>query len=184
MNHAVAMRELKHSSDPPVRGKFLVMKPILFAILAGLCWGVGEIFTKSVLHTGKVGPITAIAVRSSVALPILWLMYLLWVQRMQQEPSNWLINAGASNIWKIVLGSGLIAGAGGMIFFYLALGAGEISRVKPIAFTIAPCVAVILGWLVLGESMTLRKAVAVGMVLAGVVLLTWENESGRMSARF
>jgi transporter family protein len=148
------------------------MKAILFAVLAGLCWGIGEVFTKSVLHTGKIGPVTAIAVRSTIALPILWIVYLMWVQRMSHEPVNWLTNAGAPTLWKLILGSGLVAGAGGMIFFYLALGMGEISRVKPIAFTIAPCVAVLIGWLVLGEAMTLRKTVAVMMVIAGVVLLT------------
>ena len=150
-------------------------KSILFAILAGLCWGVGEVFTKSVLHTGKIGPVTAIAVRSTIALPVLWIVYFLWVQRMNHEPTNWLTGAGGAALWKLILGSGLIAGAGGMIFFYLALSTGEISRIKPIAFTIAPCVAVLLGWVALGEAMTVRKGIAVVMVLAGVVLLTWEK---------
>lgn len=150
-------------------------KSILFAVLAGVCWGVGEVFTKSVLHTGRIGPITAIAVRSTIALPILWIVYVLWVQRLNNEPANWLAEAGASNLWKVILGSGLIAGAGGMMFFYLALSTGEISRIKPIAFTIAPCIAVLLGWLALGEAMTVRKGIAVVMVLSGVVLLTWEK---------
>jgi uncharacterized membrane protein len=59
-----------------------------------------------------------------------------------------------------------------MIFFYVALSLGEVSVVKPIAFSIAPAVGVLLGWLVLGESMDLRKAVAVGLIVAGVVILT------------
>ena len=49
------------------------MKAILLAVTAGLCWGVGELCTKSVLHGGRIGPLTAIAVRSTVALPLLWL---------------------------------------------------------------------------------------------------------------
>ena len=44
------------------------MQTILFAVLAGLCWGIGEMFTKSVLHTKQIGPITAIAVRSTFVL--------------------------------------------------------------------------------------------------------------------
>lgn len=44
------------------------MKPILFAILAGLCWGVGEIFTKKALNTGAVGPMTAMFVRAVVTV--------------------------------------------------------------------------------------------------------------------
>ena len=45
------------------------MAAIVLAVLAGLAWGIGEVFTKSVLHSKQIGPITAIAVRSSVALP-------------------------------------------------------------------------------------------------------------------
>ena len=35
------------------------MQTVIYAVLAGLCWGVGESFTKSVLHTHKIGPVTA-----------------------------------------------------------------------------------------------------------------------------
>ena len=151
------------------------MKAILIAIAAGLCWGVGEIFTKSVLHAGKVGPLTAIAVRSTVALPAIWLAWWWATRVLETEPRGWL-NAGGPTLGKLVLGSGLIAGAAGMICFYLALSMGEISRVKPIAFTIAPATAVLLGWLVLGEPMSLRKIIAVALVLAGVVLLTGDGQ--------
>lgn len=149
------------------------MAAIVLAVLAGLCWGVGEVFTKSVLHTGRVGPITAIAIRSSVALPLMWVVYLVATAgvKLRSEPLDW-VRAGTPTLSKLVLGSGVIAGAGGMILFYSALSLGEISRVKPIAFTVAPATAVLLGWLVLGEPMTLRKLIAVGLILAGVLLLT------------
>src|SRR5690606_30504624 len=87
------------------------------------------------------------------------------------EPRDWF-RAPPATLGKLVFGSGLVAGAAGMIFFYSALNLGEVSRVKPIAFTVAPATAVVLGWLVLGEPMTARKAIAVGLILAGVVLLT------------
>ncbi len=147
------------------------MKAILFAIAAGLCWGVGELFTKSVLHTGRVGPLTAIAIRSTVALPVIWLAYLLAMHVWKVEPRGWT-SASAGTLLKLVLGSGLVAGALGMIFFYAALHLGEISRIKPIAFTVAPAVAVVLGIALLGEEFTIRKALAVLLVLGGVVLMT------------
>jgi uncharacterized membrane protein len=146
------------------------MKAMILASLAGIFWGVGEIFTKSVLHTGKIGPVTALAVRSSVALPVLWLTW--WfVSRRELEPAGWT-SMDAPTLAKLVIGSGLIAGAGGMIFFYLALHAGDISRIKPVAFTLAPTTAVLLGWLVLGEAMTAQKAVGIALVLTGVIVLT------------
>ncbi|MCA9310290.1 MAG: EamA family transporter [Phycisphaerales bacterium] len=153
------------------------MPSLLLAVLAGLCWGIGELFTKSVLHTKEVGPITAIMVRSTVALPVLWLVWWFTVSVLKTERADWWRAAETGTILKLTLGSGLIAGAAAMICFYAALSMGEISRIKPIAFTLAPATAVLLGWLVLGESMTTRKAIAVTMILAGVVLLTGSSKS-------
>ena len=152
------------------------MKAALLAVLAGLFWGVGEFFTKQVLHTGRVGPVTAITVRSTVALPVLWAAYLVFVHARGAEPRDWP-HAGGATLLKLVLGSGLIAGAIAMLCFYGALHHGPISKVKPIAFTLAPAVAVMLGWLLLGEVMTVRKAAAVALIVAGVVLLTSEGSA-------
>jgi transporter family protein len=150
------------------------MNAIIMAVLAGVCWGVGELFTKSVLHSGKVGPLTAIAVRSTIALPVLWLAYYIAVHVVKAEPRAW-IKTEPAILLKLVLGSGLIAGAAGMICFYAALNLGEVSRVKPVAFSVAPAVAVLLGWMILGETMTLQKAIAVALIISGVVLLTYNG---------
>ncbi len=146
------------------------MKAIVLAIAAGLCWGVGEVFTKSVLHTGKVGPMTAAAVRTLAALPVLWLVQWFMVSGLKTEPADWH-KAGSPIMAKLVLGSGVIAGGAALAFFYSALKFGEISKVKPIAFSVAPLVGVLLGWLVLGVSMTPRKLAGVALVVAGVVAL-------------
>jgi uncharacterized membrane protein len=147
------------------------MKSILVALAAGLCWGIGEVFTKSVLHSGRIGPLTALAVRSTVALPLIWLAYLAAGSVLRAEPRNWLA-APPPVMAKLVLGSGLLAGAAGMTFFYTALSLGEISRVKPVAFTAAPATAALLGMLMLGEPVTARKLAGIACLLAGVVLLT------------
>ena len=147
------------------------MKAILIAVLAGLCWGIGEVCTKSVLHTGKIGPVTAMAIRSTIALPLMWVVYLLVTRGVAIEPRGWL-DVDTPTKAKLLLGSGVIAGAGGMILFYLSLNLGEVSRIKPVAFAVAPATGVLLGWLALGESMSLQKIIAVLLILTGVVLLT------------
>lgn len=154
------------------------MNAILLAVLAGLCWGVGELFTKSALHTKQIGPITAIALRSTIALPVLWLAYAIGVHGMKLEPRTWM-KAEPATLMKVILGSGLVAGAGGMICFYLALNLGEISRIKPVAFSVAPATAVVLGWLILREPMSLQKAMGVLLILAGVVLLTGNSVAAK-----
>ncbi len=152
---------------------------ILLAIGAGLAWGVGEVFTKSVLHSKQIGPITAITIRSTVAIPILWAVYYIVVVRLQKEPGNWWrigdASAGGADlatILKITLGSGIIAGAIAMICFYSALNLEAVSKIKPIAFCLAPAVGVLLGWLILKEPMTIKKGIGIAMVLSGVVVLT------------
>jgi uncharacterized membrane protein len=155
------------------------MAPFVFAILAGLFWGIGELAAKSALKSGEVGPMTAIAVRATVALPVIWVAWLAasrgWLEpvgvQAAREPAAWT-QASAATWAKLVLGAGVSAGALGLAFFYLGLSTGDVSKVKPIAFAIAPSVGVLLGWLILGESMHARKAVAVLLIIGGVVLLT------------
>ena len=164
------------------------MKALLLAVLAGVFWGTGELCTKMVLHTGRIGPITAIAVRSAVALPLLWIAYAVASRGFGAEPRGWWHSLAGEDWARLLLGSGVVAGAAGMICFYTALHLGEISLVKPVAFTVAPAVAVLLGWAILGEPISIRKGIAVAMILAGVVLLAGERsraavDDGRLTAR-
>ncbi len=147
------------------------MKATLIALLAGLCWGVGEAFTKSVLHTGKVGPFTAMAVRTTVALPVIWLAALLAMRLgSRPEPGDFL-RAEPATLAKLILGSGLVAGAGGMLAFYLALSLGDISRVKPVAFATTVVVAVLAGWIVFHDALSAQRIIAALLIVAGIVLM-------------
>ncbi len=146
------------------------MKAVVFAILAGVCWGVGELFTKSVLHSGKVGPMTVLMARAIVALPPALIAYMVAYSMLKTEPAEWW-KAGPPLMLKLTFGSALLAGFAGVLFFYLGLASGEISVVKPIAFTVGPAVAVLLAWVVLREPMPAAKLVGVAMVLAGVVII-------------
>ncbi|MDX9912223.1 MAG: DMT family transporter [Phycisphaerales bacterium] len=148
------------------------MRAILLAIGAGLCWGVGEVCTRAVLHTHKIGPMTAVAMRSLIALPLIvgaWLIA--WrVLHASSEPDGWT-RMGAGNWTRLTLGSGVVAGGMAMVLFYWALSVGEVSRVKPIAFGIAPAAGVVLGALFLGETLTARKLVGVVLIILGVVAI-------------
>jgi transporter family protein len=147
------------------------MKPILLAIAAGLCWGVGEVATRSALHSKEVGPFAAVTIRSIVALPLIVLAYLI-ARRVSPIEAQRLADVSGATWAKLIVGSGLVAGAAAMVFFYAALSLGEISRIKPIAFALAPATGVLLGWVLLGEPMTSRKLIGVGIILTGVVVLT------------
>ena len=161
----------------------------MLAVAAGLCWGIGEVCTKMVLQTHRIGPLTAIAVRTTIALPILWVACVLAIYTYAAEPRDWWTTLTGADRARLVLGSGLVAGAAAMLFYYAALNLDDISRIKPIAFTIAPAVAALLGWRLLGEAMTTRKGLAIALILAGVLLLTGDrprtasNNGGQSTTR-
>lgn len=154
------------------------MAPIVFAVLAGLFWGIGELCTKSALKSGEVGPVTAVAVRTSVALPVVWALWFAvvrgWLEPLgisAARESVLLGGASGATWWKLALGAGVCAGGLGVGCFYLGIAAGDISLVKPIAFTLAPAFAALGAAALLDEPLTPRKAVGLALVLAGVVLL-------------
>ncbi|MBX3356956.1 MAG: DMT family transporter [Phycisphaeraceae bacterium] len=153
------------------------MAAILLAIVAGLCWGVGEILTKGALNSGQVGPMTTLLVRAAVTLPPAAGAYLLATYLWQSEPPNWMREASAGVWIRMIVGSGLMAGFAGVFFFYLGLSkpGGDISLLRPIAFGMAPATAVLLGWLVLGERMTPSKGFAVAMIIGGIIILGLER---------
>lgn len=151
---------------------------VLFAVLAGLCWGIGEVCARGVLHGGKIGPFLAVSIRSSVALPLIWMAFAA-AHRVAPNASGKGLGALTVKEWVLLLvGSGVVAGAAAMICFYISISLGEVSKMKPIAFTVAPVAAVILGAMFLGEAMTPRKVIAVVMVIGGVLLLATAGKPG------
>jgi drug/metabolite transporter (DMT)-like permease len=155
----------------------LLSAPILCAIAAGLCWGVGEIFTKSAINTKEIGPLGTVLIRAAVTLPLAIVGYLVAAKLIRTETQPFWQLLSTMTWLKLILGSGLLAGFAGVFFFYfgLSLPGGEISILRPIAFALAPATAVLLGWWFLGEAMTIRKAFAVVLILAGILLLAGEG---------
>lgn len=153
------------------------MRAILFAVLAGLCWGVGELCTKAVLHSGRFGPVTILLVRSAGATLLAAIAYVIAYQHLKAEPQEWW-KAGRSDWALVLIGPVLLAGFGGVMCFTLGLKYGDISVVKPIAFSLAPAVAVLLGWLVLKEPMPWTKALGVALVIVGVILVSGTKGQG------
>lgn len=153
------------------------MHAIICAVLAGLCWGVGEIFTKSAINSKEIGPLGTVLLRAAVTLPLAILGFVAAYSLFKTEPQAWWRDMRGVTWLKIVIGSGVLAGFGGVFFFYLGLSlpGGDISKLRPIAFALAPATAVLLGWWFLGEAMTARKALAVVLIVVGIGLLAWER---------
>lgn len=155
------------------------MKAILFALLAALCWGVGEFFTKQVMMSGKIGPFAVIMVRIVAAAPIAILAYLIASKFSTMEVPQWW-PVSTDNKLKLLLGSTLLASFGGVAFFYLGLRFGDISIVIPIAMGLSPVIGAFLGWWFLKESMPAIKAVGILMMVAGLALVAASGRGGHV----
>jgi len=139
------------------------MRAQLFALLTAMAWGIGGYFEKKGLHAGNLTPQMGITIRTAVALLILAVVSL----------PHWktVVAAGSRALWSIVIGGGVVAGAAGMLCFYVALKGAPLSRVMPIAFT-SPLFGALMGIWLGGEPLTARTLTGVILTVAGIVVLT------------
>ncbi|MFN2384388.1 MAG: DMT family transporter, partial [Gemmatimonadota bacterium] len=133
---------------------------IAAVLTAAFCWAVGGILSRRRLR--GVDPFAASALEALFAGPCMLLIHLLLERG---EPVVW--NGQA---WLAV---GYLAGAGSIIgftaFVYLTTHMTS-SKVGTYTY-VNPIVAILLGWLVLGEQITWRLAAGGGTILGGLLLL-------------
>lgn len=139
------------------------MRAQLFALMTAVAWGVGGYFEKKGLHYGNMAPQMGITIRTLVALIILSAVsFPYWKS---------VVNAGPKSLLYIIIGGGVIAGAGGMLFFYIAIKGAPLSRVMPIAFT-SPLFGALMGIALGGEPVSVKSLLGMAMTVCGIVLLT------------
>ena len=142
------------------------MRPyILYAIVAGIAWGVGGYFEKVGLQQMRIPSIVGITIRTLVALVVLGLISL----------PAWKSAAGQSEVkyWvMIIVGGGLIAGSLGMWSFYSALAKSEnLGITLATAFAFAPLAGTVLGLVRGDQEVDLKIGFGLAAMVAGLVLL-------------
>jgi len=143
------------------------MRPEILAAVTAVLWAVGSYFGKRGMAQAGLPPQLGLLVRlwvSALAVLAISSPRLAELFRAMGNPAGW------QGVGKIALFEGLLAGTLGMLSFYAALRGGELSRVVPIAFT-TPLWGFLLGLLMGGEAFGWTKALGVGAVLLGIVLL-------------
>ncbi len=139
------------------------MKPEFYALLTAIAWGVGGYFEKKGLHMGNLTPQVGITIRTLVALIILAAVsYPHW---------STVGRAGTRALTYMIIGGGVVAGAGGMLAFYFAIKGAPLSKVMPIAFT-SPFFGALMGIIYGSEPLTLKTAVGMFLTIGGIILLT------------
>ncbi|MCM8763646.1 MAG: EamA family transporter [Candidatus Omnitrophica bacterium] len=155
------------------------MSAITLAILTAFIWGIVPILEK--LGLKEIPPLLGLFFRClGVVVGLFVLGGFLWQESTMKSVNSALGRSSqvpiffgyAINIRQIflLLVSGLLAGVVGQIFFYLSLQKGEVSRIVPIAGSY-PLISFLLGIVLLGESLSLVKIVAIIFITLGIWLL-------------
>jgi len=142
------------------------MRPyILYAVLAGVAWGVGGYFEKIGLQQMRAPSIVGITIRTLVALVILAVISIpAWKSvSTQVQTRYWLM---------IVLGGGLVAGSLGMWSFYSALARSEnLGITLATAFACAPLAGTVIGLVRRDQRVDLKIGIGLVAVILGLVML-------------
>ncbi|GAB62362.1 conserved hypothetical protein [Candidatus Jettenia caeni] len=137
------------------------MKAFLLALLTAFIWGVVPFLEK--IGLSSVEPTTAYLVRCSGIL-------IGMVIALSYTPDfSSFGKMGIQSISFLVL-AGILAGFVAQVVFYKALKIGEISRIIPVT-SCYPLFTFILGWVFLGEEVTLSKVMGMLLILGGLFLL-------------
>jgi len=142
------------------------MRPyILYAVMAGVAWGVGGYLEKIGLQQMRVPSIVGITIRTLAALVILAVISIpAWKSvSTQVQTRYWLM---------IVLGGGLVAGSLGMWSFYSALARSEnLGITLATAFACAPLAGTVIGLVRRDQRLDLRIGIGLVAVILGLVML-------------
>ncbi len=137
------------------------MEAFSLALLTAFIWGFVPFLEK--VGLSSVEPTAAYLVRCSGV----FLGVVILIAFTPQFPS--FGKMGIKSVFFLVL-AGVLAGVVAQLIFYKALKAGDISMIIPIT-SCYPLFTFLLGWIFLGEEITLSKVVGMFLILGGILLL-------------
>jgi drug/metabolite transporter (DMT)-like permease len=130
-------------------------------LLASLAWAAGTVYAKRRLR--GVDPIAASAIETAMAGPMMLAVHLLFERG---QPVAWGSQAWLAVGYLAVMGS--LVGFTAFVFITSHMSS---SKVGTYAY-VNPVVAVLLGWVVLGEAVTARLAIGGITILGGLALVS------------
>ncbi|TDA25838.1 MAG: hypothetical protein DSO01_06800 [Archaeoglobi archaeon] len=135
------------------------MKGEMLALISAFLWGIAPILDKYALQEVPIYP--AIVIRAFGGfLAILAISFVL-------GQTEFKLSAGI----LLLLISGAISGAFGMIFYFEALKSIGASRAVPIT-AIYPMFTAVLSFLLLSEAISARVLLGIAMIILGTILVS------------
>jgi transporter family protein len=120
--------------------------------------------------TAILGKIGVASINSNLATLIRTVVILLVTAAIVTARSEWQRPTGTSWVgWLCLLGSGVATGLSWLCYFR-ALQLGPVSLVAPVD-KLSVALAILAGWLLLGEPFTLKGALGGALIVAGSLVL-------------
>jgi drug/metabolite transporter (DMT)-like permease len=132
-------------------------------VIASFAWAWGSIYSKH--NDLPSSPMLGVAMQSLAGGAALWIVGLLAGEGRQLHFAAVSTRSWIALAYLIVFGSGI-----GFTAYVYILKRSTAARVGTYAF-VNPVVALFLGWLVAGETITLRTALAAAVILTAVLLV-------------
>jgi drug/metabolite transporter (DMT)-like permease len=132
-------------------------------VVGSLAWAWGSIYSKH--HDLPSSPLLGVAMQSLAGGAALWVVGLLAGEGRQLHLSAVTTRSWIAFAYLVLFGSGV-----GFTAYVYILKRSSASRVATYAF-VNPVVALFLGWLGAGETITLRTALAAAVILSAVLLV-------------
>ena len=132
----------------------------IISLIVAVSWTVTALFADKASH--RLGSMTANVLRLSMAVVFLGL--LLWVTVGHPYP----VYASGKAWWWLALSAlvGYVFGDWCLFNCYLSIGA----RFGQLFMTLAPPMAAIAGWAILGETLSWKSGLAMGVTLCGIAI--------------
>ena len=152
-----------------LRGGGIHLGGALAVVLGSLSWAAGSLYSRRVTPAGR--PFQAIAMQMLAGGVGLLLLGLATGEASRLDWAQVSLRSALSVLYLAVFGSIIAYSA-----YVWLLGHVNPARVSTYAY-VNPIVAVLLGWALAGEALTLRMLLASAVIVAGVALITWTPRS-------
>lgn len=148
--------------EPALKSSFdqAYLKGILALIFAPFSWALGSVYSK--YHPIRTAPLMAASLQMIIAGSILIFIGIIFNEAPRFDFN---LEGLAALVYLAIFGS--IIGYGSFMYALAKLPAAKVSMYA----YVNPVIAVLLGWLILGERLDWRVTLATAVILLGVVLV-------------
>jgi len=140
----------------------------LLVLASAVCWAVYSVFSKPLVDKlGGYASTTWVMVAGALELIVLWCLW--------PAPAVWPDNV---HKWTAVIYLALFPTAIAYFAWYEAMGLIKLSLLNVMQY-LTPVFTILLAWTILSERITLWQSAGIGVVMLGIILVSWRRNPCR-----